>query len=93
MDPSASVVVVTISMARGMEATTSTTVKDRASTTEVMCARCRYTTEHSVRETTTRAIMMSISMAWRFDGSVSPCTEQREETIIRYLTMRKGVGE
>ena len=53
LDPNASVVVVTISMANGMEATTSTTVKDSASTTEVMCARCRYTTEHSVKDTTT----------------------------------------
>ena len=53
LDPSASVVVVTISMASGMDATTSTTVKERASTTDVMCARWRYTTEHSVSETTT----------------------------------------
>ena len=40
VDPSANVVVVTISMAKGIEATISTTVKLRASTTEVMCAKC-----------------------------------------------------
>eukprot|EP00597_Dinobryon_sp_UTEXLB2267_P019485 CAMPEP_0201108832 /NCGR_PEP_ID=MMETSP0812-20130820/63229_1 /ASSEMBLY_ACC=CAM_ASM_000668 /TAXON_ID=98059 /ORGANISM="Dinobryon sp., Strain UTEXLB2267" /LENGTH=59 /DNA_ID=CAMNT_0047370463 /DNA_START=339 /DNA_END=515 /DNA_ORIENTATION=+ len=35
-DPNASVVVVTISIASGMEATINTTVKESASTTEVM---------------------------------------------------------
>ena len=54
--------VVTISMASGMEATIKTTVKLNASTTEVMCARCRYTTEHSVSDMTTSTIIISISM-------------------------------
>lgn len=72
LDPKANVVVVTISIARGMEATTNTTVKDNASTTDVMCARCRYTTEQRVRETTTSAIMMSINIICRLLGSLSP---------------------
>ena len=63
---------VTISIASGMDATTNTTVKDRASTTEVICAKWRYTTEQSVKETTTRAIIMSINMLCRLLGSVSP---------------------
>jgi len=73
LEPRASVVVVTISMASGIEATMSTTVKESASTTEVMCARCRYTTEHSTRDTTTSTIMMSISMFCKLLTSPSFC--------------------
>ncbi len=77
-EPSASVVVVTISMASGMEATMSTTVKESASTTEVMCAKCMYTVEHKMNETITSTAMMSTSMLCKLLSSPSFFEEAKE---------------
>lgn len=86
-DPNARVVVVTISIANGIDATTITTVNDSASTIDVMCTKCKYTTAHSVKETTTNTIIMSISMFCKLLGSLSPCRNILDK--IRLLNLMK----
>ena len=61
----------TISMARGMDATTSTTVKERASTTEVMCARCKYTTEQRVRLASSEDSLFGLRLPTSGSGGMS----------------------
>ena len=56
LEPSASVVVVTISIAMGIEATISTTVKDSASEKDVTVRRYANTVRHRILDTITSTI-------------------------------------
>lgn len=74
-EPSASVVVHTISMAMGMEATSSTTVKDSASRTcSPFMSRKPKAMEHRASESTTSTSMMRSSIFSRLELSRPPCS-------------------